>query len=175
MRCLECLWSVFQLSRLCCTTASTSSMSLSLLIVVTKAGTRSMYSLVLPPPVVRVLRRAIYWVGFMFVSIRVCGFEAIAFQNRFSTVPLCVVCVYASLDSENSLWCWRNDPQASAVTSRRPSSSLSTSSTVVSNAPALSDGHTLYLLENETALYSQVEPYVFMLSVAAQRFRVTHP
>lgn len=93
MRCLESLWSVFQLSRLCCTTASTSSMSLSLLIVVTKAGTRSMYSLVLPPPVVRALRRAIYWVGFMFVSLRVCGFEAIAFQNRFPTVPLCVVCV----------------------------------------------------------------------------------
>lgn len=83
MRCLVCLWSVFLLSRLCCTTASTSSMSLSLLIVVTKAGTRSTRLLVLTPPVVQVLRRAIYRVGFMFVSIWACGFEALAFQNRF--------------------------------------------------------------------------------------------
>ncbi|CAB1414356.1 unnamed protein product, partial [Pleuronectes platessa] len=36
-----------------------------------------------------------------------------------------------SLDSESSLWFWRCDPPAPAPNSRRPSSSLSTSSTVI--------------------------------------------
>ncbi|XP_035511921.1 rotatin [Morone saxatilis] len=36
-----------------------------------------------------------------------------------------------SLDSENSLWFWRSDPPAPAINSSRPSSSLSTSSTVI--------------------------------------------
>uniref|UniRef100_A0A8C4I5V3 Rotatin n=1 Tax=Dicentrarchus labrax TaxID=13489 RepID=A0A8C4I5V3_DICLA len=36
-----------------------------------------------------------------------------------------------SLDSENSLWFWRSDPLAPAINSSRPSSSLSTSSTVI--------------------------------------------
>ncbi|XP_059183330.1 rotatin [Centropristis striata] len=36
-----------------------------------------------------------------------------------------------SLDSENSLWFWRSDPPAPAIDSSRPSSSLSTSSTVI--------------------------------------------
>ncbi|XP_035475214.2 rotatin isoform X3 [Scophthalmus maximus] len=36
-----------------------------------------------------------------------------------------------SLDSENSLWSWRCDPPAPSVNSRRPSSSLSTSSTLI--------------------------------------------
>ncbi|XP_074478622.1 rotatin isoform X2 [Sebastes fasciatus] len=36
-----------------------------------------------------------------------------------------------SLDSENSLWFWRCDPPAPAIDSSRPSSSLSTSSTVI--------------------------------------------
>lgn len=46
-------------------------------------------------------------------------------------------CVYGNIDSENSLWFWRSDPQASTGNSRRPSSSLSTSSTVVSHSPTL--------------------------------------
>lgn len=46
-------------------------------------------------------------------------------------------CVYDDIDSENSLWFWRSDPQASTGNSRRPSSSLSTSSTVVSHSPFL--------------------------------------
>ena len=40
-------------------------------------------------------------------------------------------CVYMSLDSENSLWFWRCDPPPPATDSNRPSSSLSTSSTMV--------------------------------------------
>ncbi|KAM8730870.1 rotatin isoform 3-T3 [Acanthopagrus schlegelii] len=36
-----------------------------------------------------------------------------------------------SLDSENSLWFWRGDPPAPTINSSRPSSSLSTSSTVI--------------------------------------------
>ncbi|KAM9337415.1 rotatin [Symphorus nematophorus] len=36
-----------------------------------------------------------------------------------------------SLDSENSLWFWRSDPPAPTPNARRPSSSLSTSSTVI--------------------------------------------
>ncbi|XP_029698407.1 rotatin isoform X3 [Takifugu rubripes] len=40
-------------------------------------------------------------------------------------------------DSENSLWFWRSDPQASTGNSRRPSSSLSTSSTVVKDSVLL--------------------------------------
>nr|CBN81897.1 Rotatin [Dicentrarchus labrax] len=45
-----------------------------------------------------------------------------------------------SLDSENSLWFWRSDPLAPAINSSRPSSSLSTSSTVVSNVPCVNRG-----------------------------------
>ncbi|XP_019132082.2 rotatin isoform X1 [Larimichthys crocea] len=40
-------------------------------------------------------------------------------------------CESNSLDSENSLWLWRSDPQAPVINSSRPSSSLSTSSTVI--------------------------------------------
>ncbi|XP_040921403.1 rotatin isoform X2 [Toxotes jaculatrix] len=36
-----------------------------------------------------------------------------------------------SLDSENSLWLWRGDPPAPTINSSRPSSSLSTSSTLI--------------------------------------------
>lgn len=50
---------------------------------------------------------------------------------------MCHMCGW--LDSESSLWFWRSDPPASTINSRRPSSSLSTSSTVVSNALAPSD------------------------------------
>lgn len=55
---------------------------------------------------------------------------------------LCVIMLHPCLDSENSLWFWRCDPQAPTVNSSRPSSSLSTSSTVVSIALVPSDIHT---------------------------------
>ncbi|XP_022063068.2 rotatin isoform X3 [Acanthochromis polyacanthus] len=46
----------------------------------------------------------------------------------------------STADSENSLWIWRCDPPAPTVNSSRPSSSLSTSSTVISNAPTRGSG-----------------------------------
>uniref|UniRef100_A0A3Q1GHK3 Rotatin n=1 Tax=Acanthochromis polyacanthus TaxID=80966 RepID=A0A3Q1GHK3_9TELE len=45
----------------------------------------------------------------------------------------------STADSENSLWIWRCDPPAPTVNSSRPSSSLSTSSTVISNRIVVTD------------------------------------
>lgn len=57
MRCLVCLWWAFQHSRLCFTTASISSMSLSLHVIVIKAGTHFLYRPTLIPSVAQIPRQ----------------------------------------------------------------------------------------------------------------------
>lgn len=64
MRNLVYLWWVFQRSRLCFTTVSTSNTWRSLPQIVTRAGTLSTCNLVLTPPVGQGAR-AIHWVGFI--------------------------------------------------------------------------------------------------------------
>lgn len=82
---------------------------------------------------------------------------------------MCRVC--GCLDSENSLWFWRSDPPAPTINSRRPSSSLSTSSTVVSNALVPSDVF-IYILnvgKTNTAL-SQTESSCFPYRLEVQGY-----
>lgn len=57
MRCLVCPWWAFQHSRLCFTTASISSMSLSLHVIVIKAGTHFPYRPTLMPSVAQIPRQ----------------------------------------------------------------------------------------------------------------------
>lgn len=64
-----------------------------------------------------------------FVLMSACETEAMALFFQCKFMRHC-----ARLDSENSLWFWRCDPPAPTANSSRPSSSLSTSSTVVSDA-----------------------------------------
>lgn len=123
MRCLVSLWWVFPLCRLSSTTVSTSKMSLFLPPLVTEADTLFAFTLVLTSPVGLVLRATrhsvssdLFWVSVVYYWL-------------IKSLHVVVVCVY--LDSENSLWFWRRDPPTD---SRRPSSSLSTFSTVVSRA-----------------------------------------
>lgn len=57
MKCLVCLWWAFPHSKLCFTTASISSMSLSLQVIVIKAGTHSPYRPTLLASVAQIPRR----------------------------------------------------------------------------------------------------------------------
>lgn len=84
MRCLVCLWWVFQPSGLCFTTVTTSNTWLSLPPNVTEAGTLSTCSLILALPVGLILRKAVLWVGFYFFVFH---YLSVA----FSSVNWCVI------------------------------------------------------------------------------------
>lgn len=73
MRSLVCLWLVFQRSRLCSTTVSTSNTWLSLPPAATAAGMLSAHRLVLP--VSPVIKRALHWVGCVFFYLGVLMME----------------------------------------------------------------------------------------------------
>lgn len=165
MRCLVCPWWVSQPSRLCSTTVSTSSMWLSQPPAVTKAGTRSTCNLVLTPPVH--LRRAIHWVGFIFLA------SLKLFLHSSSVFPVQVYVIKSM--------CLARFWELSVVLEKRPAGTHHQLQQAfqlplhIQHCGQQCSCTLRHANTNKCWKYIFIHYHILMLSISDKRFRITHP